>query len=400
MTPAVRRLLREHDLYAPPRSSGRGGGGRITREDVLTSSSRIRTGRPSAAPAVGSNGRRSAAPAAPPLDPCRPGGRPAPRPARPQPAAGRPGRPARIEFPAGADEVLVPMTQMRKGIAAQMTRALAVPHAYVQMEVDVTNLVTFRERDKRDYQAREGRPQLRALRGQGLAEALKRNPTFNAHWTDGGPPCQAPGQHRHRRRGRRRPDRAGRPRRRPSVDQRPEQAPSPTWPSEPGRQAPRRRFRWRDVHRRQHRLPRHEHGHADHQRARGRHRDDGGITKRPVVVETPQGDVIAIRPIMNMVLASITGPTTAPGGAAFLRPSRTWLEASSPRLRSTEDEPTMARDLPMLEPPDAAITAPAMPSIADGRRRRRLPAADGSRPSADTPTGSARGCPPARTTTS
>ena len=29
------------------------------------------------------------------------------------------------------------MTQMRKGIAAQMTRALAIPHAYVQMEVDV-----------------------------------------------------------------------------------------------------------------------------------------------------------------------------------------------------------------------------------------------------------------------
>ena len=30
------------------------------------------------------------------------------------------------------------MTQMRKGIAAQMTRALAVPHAYVHMEVDAT----------------------------------------------------------------------------------------------------------------------------------------------------------------------------------------------------------------------------------------------------------------------
>ncbi|HEX2754322.1 MAG TPA: hypothetical protein VHM48_02605, partial [Candidatus Limnocylindrales bacterium] len=41
-----------------------------------------------------------------------------------------------IEFPAGADEVLVPLTQMRKGIAAQMTRALQAPHAYVQMEID------------------------------------------------------------------------------------------------------------------------------------------------------------------------------------------------------------------------------------------------------------------------
>jgi pyruvate/2-oxoglutarate dehydrogenase complex dihydrolipoamide acyltransferase (E2) component len=64
----------------------------------------------------------------------------------------------RIEFPAGADEVLVPTSQMRKGIAAQMTRALQAPHAYVQMEVDATRLV----------------------------EALKKNPTFNAHWTEQG----------------------------------------------------------------------------------------------------------------------------------------------------------------------------------------------------------------------
>ena len=63
---------------------------------------------------------------------------------------------APIVFPEGADEVLVPMTQMRKGIAAQMTRALAVPHAYVHMEVDATALVRARETAKRDYQAREG----------------------------------------------------------------------------------------------------------------------------------------------------------------------------------------------------------------------------------------------------
>jgi K+/H+ antiporter YhaU regulatory subunit KhtT len=42
------------------------------------------------------------------------------------------------------------MTQMRKGISAQMTRSLAVPHAYVHMEVDVTNLVRLRESGIRD----------------------------------------------------------------------------------------------------------------------------------------------------------------------------------------------------------------------------------------------------------
>ena len=61
-----------------------------------------------------------------------------------------------IEFPEGTDEVLLPMTQMRKGIAAQMTRALLVPHAYVHMEVDATALVKAREKAKREYQAREG----------------------------------------------------------------------------------------------------------------------------------------------------------------------------------------------------------------------------------------------------
>ena len=43
MTPAVRRLLREHDL-SPAQITGTGGGGRITREDVLAVVEAIRTG--------------------------------------------------------------------------------------------------------------------------------------------------------------------------------------------------------------------------------------------------------------------------------------------------------------------------------------------------------------------
>ena len=88
---------------------------------------------------------------------------------------------------AGADEVLVPMTQMRKGIAAQMTRALQAPHAYVEMEVDATRLVNLRERIKKDYQAKEGISiSYVPFVVKASAEALKRNPTFNAHWTDDG----------------------------------------------------------------------------------------------------------------------------------------------------------------------------------------------------------------------
>src|SRR6185369_474719 len=99
MTPAVRRLLREHGLEAS-QVPGTGGGGRITREDVIAVVEAQRTGTAVAAPTT-------SAPAAPAA---RPSGAPA--------AAINAG----ITFPAGADEVLVPMTQMRKGIAAQMTR--------------------------------------------------------------------------------------------------------------------------------------------------------------------------------------------------------------------------------------------------------------------------------------
>jgi pyruvate/2-oxoglutarate dehydrogenase complex dihydrolipoamide acyltransferase (E2) component len=138
MTPAVRRLLREHGL-SPDQIVGTGGGGRITRDDVLAVVETIRTG--GAAPAPAPSAVPVMAPASTPTAPASG--------TAPAPVSG-------IAFPEGADEVLLPMTQMRKGIAAQMTRALQVPHAYVHMEVDATNLVRARERAKKDYQAREG----------------------------------------------------------------------------------------------------------------------------------------------------------------------------------------------------------------------------------------------------
>jgi 2-oxoisovalerate dehydrogenase E2 component (dihydrolipoyl transacylase) len=162
MTPAVRRLLREHGL-SPEQIQGTGGGGRITRDDVLAVVEQIRTGSAPAVPVMAPASAPSAAPAAK------------------APAGGA------IAFPDGADEVLLPMTQMRKGIAAQMTRALAVPHAYVHMEVDVSGLVKARERAKRDYQAREGLSlSYVPFVIKATVEALKQYPAFNAHWTEQG----------------------------------------------------------------------------------------------------------------------------------------------------------------------------------------------------------------------
>jgi 2-oxoisovalerate dehydrogenase E2 component (dihydrolipoyl transacylase) len=54
------------------------------------------------------------------------------------------------------------------------------------------------------------------------------------------------------------------------------------------------------------------------------------ITKRAVVVSGEDGDVIAIRPIMNMVLGLDHRANDGAGGAAFLRDIKDWLESVGP----------------------------------------------------------------------
>jgi pyruvate/2-oxoglutarate dehydrogenase complex dihydrolipoamide acyltransferase (E2) component len=310
MTPAVRRLLREHGLEAA-QVAGTGGGGRITREDVLAHVEATRTG-----------GAAAAAPAAPAAS--------APASAA-APAAAKAEAAGPIVFPPGADEVLVPMTQMRKGIAAQMTRALAAPHAYVQMEIDASRLVRLRESMKKAYQAKEGVGiSYVPFVVKAAAEALKRNPTFNAVWTDQGLLAK----------------------RRISV--------GVAVAVDDGLIVPVIRdadtlsihglnLAIADV--------------ASRARSNKLRLDDFGggtftvdntgylgtnlvmpilnvpevgivtmeaITKRAVVVSGEDGDVIAIRPIMNMVLGLDHRANDGAGGAAFLRDIKDWLESVGP----------------------------------------------------------------------
>ena len=166
MTPAVRRLLREHGLTAA-QFAGTGGGGRITREDVIDFVEAGRTGKP-----AGAQGQLA-------LDRRR-------RSDRVGPGCGTGDRagsaPAPIDFPAGADEVLVPMTQMRKGISAQMTSALQVPAAYVTIEVDMTSVVRLATVSQAaTTRRRRASPDLRRVRGQGHGRGAQAPPDFNAH---------------------------------------------------------------------------------------------------------------------------------------------------------------------------------------------------------------------------
>ena len=324
MTPAVRRLLREHGLQAAM-IIGTGGGSRITREDVTDYVESQRTGKPvgSQDAAVG-----SASGSAPAKAVTAPTG--ATGPARPAPAPAASAGPG-IEFPAGADEVLVPMTQMRKGIAAQMTRALQVPHAYVQMEVDVSNLVRFRDRTKKDYQAREGLPlSFVPFVVKASSEALKRNPTFNAHWTEQGLLAK----------------------RRVNIGIAVAVAGGLIVPvirdvdqlsisginkaiAEVSERARANRLKvddfgggtftvdntgWLGTNLVMPIINVPEVGIVTMDR----------ITKRPVVVETEDGDVIAIRSIMNMVLGVDHRANDGAGGAALLRDIKAWLEGVGP----------------------------------------------------------------------
>ena len=165
MTPAVRRLLREHGLSAT-QIAGTGHGGRITRDDVIAYVEAQRTGTTPPAPAY-------AAPTAAPFTT-----------AVPAPPAATPV----VAYTPGTDEQLIPWTQMRKGVAAQMVRSkTTVPHAYTIVEVDVTNLVRLRDAKKAEYQASEGTSlSYVPFFVKGVVETLKKHPRLNAHWSEEG----------------------------------------------------------------------------------------------------------------------------------------------------------------------------------------------------------------------
>jgi 2-oxoisovalerate dehydrogenase E2 component (dihydrolipoyl transacylase) len=138
--------------------AGSGHGGRVTREDVMkfveSGGAQAAAGKAPAAPA----GKGSSAPSAPPA---------------PSPVA--------------QGDSLKSASPMRKAIAAQMTKALAIPVAYTVVEVDMSGVVALREATKANYQSREGIGlTYDAIVAKATVEALKMHADFNAHYTDEG----------------------------------------------------------------------------------------------------------------------------------------------------------------------------------------------------------------------
>jgi len=158
-SPAVRKLAAEHGLD-PATLQGSGLGGRVTRDDVLAAVS-----------------GEAATPA--PVAPAAPASTPTERPV-PAPAA-----PVRVD---GSREELVKLTIIRRSIAEHMVRSLATsPHAWTLQEVDVSNLVRYRESEKESFKARHG-VSLTYLPFvvQIVCDAIKQFPWLNSTWTDEG----------------------------------------------------------------------------------------------------------------------------------------------------------------------------------------------------------------------
>lgn len=83
-----------------------------------------------------------------------------------------------------AGDTEIPVTGVRKAIAQNMVRSTTeIPHAWMMVEVDVTNLVTYRNSIKNDFKQKEGFSlTFFSFFVKAVAQALKEYPQLNSSW--------------------------------------------------------------------------------------------------------------------------------------------------------------------------------------------------------------------------
>ena len=157
-TPAVRKLASEHGIDISE-IDGTGLGGRVSRKDVEDFIAE----------------RQSQQQAAGRVVPAQPQTESRAVPARPAPA------------PSLAGDELVPLTQMRRAIANNMVQAWSAPHAHAVMEVDMTDLMRYREKVRNEFLEREGFDlSPAAFIAKAVVDAIRTVPQVNSSWTDQG----------------------------------------------------------------------------------------------------------------------------------------------------------------------------------------------------------------------
>jgi 2-oxoisovalerate dehydrogenase E2 component (dihydrolipoyl transacylase) len=168
-SPAVLKLSQENSIDLS-QVKGSGAGGRITRKDLqkIIESGNI----PQASAAKPTEKTEAATVQADVLHPST----------QAQPAAVQ-ASPA-PSVPVAAGDIEIPVTGIRKAIAANMLRSKhEAPHAWTMVEVDVTNLVDYRNNIKDDFKKKEGfNLTFFAFFVKAVAQALKEYPQINSMW--------------------------------------------------------------------------------------------------------------------------------------------------------------------------------------------------------------------------
>ncbi len=152
---------------------GTGTGGRVTRKDLQ---SIIESGNiPTAASAPATPAPQVAAPVA---QPAAVSAGVAPQAAAPQ------AKPEPINIPTAVGDKEIPVSGIRKAIAANMLRSKhEAPHAWTMIEVDATNLVKYRDAEKGAFKKNEGyNLTYFAFFVKAIAQALKEFPQINSMW--------------------------------------------------------------------------------------------------------------------------------------------------------------------------------------------------------------------------
>ena len=91
---------------------------------------------------------------------------------------------AAIQIEATKGDIEIPVNGVRKAIAEQMVKSkYEIPHAYMMVEVDATNLVQYRDGIKNEFKKKEGfNLTYFAFFVKAVAQALKEYPGINAIW--------------------------------------------------------------------------------------------------------------------------------------------------------------------------------------------------------------------------
>jgi 2-oxoisovalerate dehydrogenase E2 component (dihydrolipoyl transacylase) len=149
LSPAVRALIEEHRISDAElsRIEGSGIGGRVSKKDIEDFVAK----RAQPATANGEQRQTSAAPAA-------------------------------------APGTTIPLSPMRRAIATNMVKSKqTIPHAWTVAEVDMTNVVRFRQKAKDSFKLREGIDlTFVPIIVKAVVEGLKAVPVLNASWSEQG----------------------------------------------------------------------------------------------------------------------------------------------------------------------------------------------------------------------